>query len=91
MSVGLEAREVGFVAWGGHTVATLRADGSWRVLVDGADDPATVRNLAALYADTYGGPADGHYGQAILPALADLMGGVWWFHQPPPAAFDEIN
>ena len=75
---------IGFVAWGGHTVAELLGVDRWSVRVNGREDAQTAGNLAALYQGTYGGPADGHYGYRILTDLAGRMDGTWVFNQPPP-------
>lgn len=84
-------RPIGFVSYAeGQVLAELIGHDRWRVTVAGKDAPDLARSLAALYRDTYAGPSDGYYGQAILRDLAERIGGVASFDQPRPAAFGEI-
>lgn len=77
---------IGFASWQGPTVATLVGFNTWKVQVNGKDDPVMARNLTSLYSDraVYGGPHDGFYGYAVLRDLAQQMGGRFQFNMPPP-------
>lgn len=78
------AREVGFVAWGGDSTATLHADGSWLVEHGGVAAPVLARMLGSHYEGWDRSPSL-YYGQRILPDLARILGGEHVFHQPEPA------
>jgi hypothetical protein len=68
---------VGRVVWGDEmTTASLYADGSWDVSIDGKPVPAIAASLSSVYADAYRGPQDGPFGWKILTELADRMGGT---------------
>jgi hypothetical protein len=75
----------------GTVVAELRGRDEWKVFVDGREDPALARALTSLYADSYAGPQDGHYGQLILKDLAEQVGGTMTIRDFPAADAGDVN
>lgn len=70
---------IGHVTWG-HFRAELIGVDEWRVTAGGREWPAMARALQMIYANDYGGPADGYYGQRILRDLATRMKGDYQFY-----------
>jgi hypothetical protein len=75
----------------GSIIAELWGVDDWKVIVHGKEHPGMARGLTALYADTYLGPADGHYGQLILKDLAERTGGTMTIMDFPRSDIDEVN
>ena len=75
----------------GLIVATLNGVDDWAVTVGDKPDAGMARGLRAIYADTYAGPQDGHYGQRILRDLAERTGGEMEIRQFPSPEPGEIN
>lgn len=71
-------------------LVTLRGVDDWSVLLDGKPDDDAADILRRYYADTYGGPQDGRYGQWILNDLARRTGGLVKFGDAAPSAPGEI-
>lgn len=79
-----EGEPIGFVSYGKAVRAELWGEDDWRVLVGNEEVPELAETLTRYYRDSYQGPADGFYGQAILQHLAEMVDGkVTWLQKLP--------